>query len=139
MGEKSHRVADDSRRDSPLELQRLESEIARSRHRLDAYVDELDRRRHRLLSVRAHPGVAVGAAVGGLSVIAASVLLLRRRRRRIPRARARAEAFRDAFERVTRHPERVAREKNTSSWAKLLIAAAPAVVRILRETSRRRR
>ncbi|HYX21636.1 MAG TPA: hypothetical protein VFA98_12400, partial [Thermoanaerobaculia bacterium] len=82
MGKEPDRVEKTDGHRGAHDLQRLRSEIRGARHRLDAYVEELDRRRHRLLSVRDHPSAAaaVGLAVGGL--VAGIVVVARRRARR---------------------------------------------------------
>jgi len=139
MGKKPHRVAEVSPAlDSAGEVRRLESEIENSRRRLDAYVDELDRRRHRLLSVGRHPLPAVGLAAGAAVVFAGGVWLLRRRRTRVTRSRRKARRLADALRRAAAHPERVATE-GKSPWSRALVAATPVIVRFLADAALRRR
>ena len=83
MGEEPDRVARED--PSPQDLARLEKEIEDSRGRLSDLVAELDRRRHDLFSLRAHPGrivliAAAGAAIAAGAVAIGRKLFLRRRR-----------------------------------------------------------
>ncbi len=129
MGKEPHRLEDPASPADPGDLKRLESEIERSRRRLDVYVGELDRRRHRLLSVRKHPGAAVGIGLGAAALLGtAAVLVVRRRRTRPRRKRREAMRFRDALIRMARHPERVAAGGGTP-WVRLLVAVAPILAR----------
>jgi hypothetical protein len=139
MGKEPRRVAEE-RADAGAaeEVRRLESEIVRSRRRLDAYVDELDRRRHRLLSVSRHPLPAIGVAAGIAAVAAGAVLLIRRRSKRVARSRRKARSLGDALRRVAAHPERVASE-GKSPWSRILVAAAPFAVKALANAFLRRR
>ena len=139
MGKKPHRVAEESPGPgSAEEVRRLESEIEHSRRRLDAYVDELDRRRHRLLSVGRHPLPAVGLAAGAAIIFVGGVWLLRRRRTRVTRSRRKARRLADALRRAAAHPERVAAE-GKSPWSRALVAATPVIVRFLADAALRRR
>ena len=135
MGKEPRRVES---RISPETVRKLESEIERSRRRLDAYVDELDRRRHRLLSVRRHPVRVAGAALGAAAVIAGAIVIARRRSSRTARARRRATLLQDALGRVFAHPERVA-SAGKSPWSRVLVAVAPVAVKFLADAARRRR
>jgi hypothetical protein len=146
MGKEPHRVMKDgaarpagkkAARVSPERVQRLESEIESSRRRLDAYVDELDRRRHRWLSIRRHPGPALGAAVGALALVAGTIVLLRRRSR-LDRSRRKLENLQGAFARVFAHPERVASE-GKSPWSRILVAVAPVAAKLVADAVLRRR
>ena len=147
MGKEPHRVTKNGAarrapgpeaRVSPERVRRLESEIESSRRRLDAYVDELDRRRHRLLSIRRHPAPAIGAAVGALVLLAGTIVVIRRRRSRIARSRRKWEGLQEALARVVAHPERVASE-GKSPWSRVLVAAAPVAVKFLADAALRRR
>jgi hypothetical protein len=143
MGEEPHRLMETEAPDrpsriAPEDVKRLESEIERSRRRLDAYVDELDRRRHRLLSVRRHPLPALGFAAGAAAIVAGAVWLGRRRSTRTARSRRKARSLRDALRRVAAHPERVASE-GKSPWSRALVAAAPVVAKFLADAALRRR
>jgi hypothetical protein len=101
-------------------------------------VDELDRRRHRLLSVRRHPLPAIGIAAGAAAALAGVVFLIRRRSTRVGRSRRKARSLRDALRRVAAHPERVASE-GKSPWSRILVAAAPVLVKVLADALLRRR
>jgi hypothetical protein len=139
MGKKPHRVAEESPAlDSAEEVRRLESEIERSRRRLDAYVDELDRRRHRLLSVGRHPLPAVALAAGAAVIVVGGIRLLRRHPTRAARSRRRARSLGDALRRAAAHPERVAAE-GQSPWSRALVAATPVIARFLADAALRRR
>jgi hypothetical protein len=139
MGKEPRRLEKDRpKRDSPEEVRRLESEIERTRSRLDAYVGELDRRRHRLMAVRQHPVRAAGFAIGAAAVIAGAAMLVRRRSRRTDRARRRSKMLHDAVGRVLAHPERVASDAK-SPWSRILVAVAPVAVKLLADAVRRRR
>jgi hypothetical protein len=126
MGEEPDRVKKED--PSPDDLRRLEREIERSRERLSGLVGELDRRRHDLLSVRAHPvrTGALGAALAGL--LAGGVLLVLRGRSRRQKARAKRRQFRQAFGRVFEHPERLASEAK-SPISRVLVAVAPVLIK----------
>jgi hypothetical protein len=139
MGKESDRLAR-RRPQAPSagDVERLESEIERSRRRLDAYVDELDRRRHRLLSVRRHSLPAIGIAAGAAAAFGGAVFLIRRRSTRVGRSRRKARSLRDALRRVAAHPERVASE-GKSPWSRILVAAAPVLVKVLADALLRRR
>jgi len=139
MGKKPDRLnRAEARPDSPGTVKSLESEIERSRRRLDAYVDELDRRRHRLLSLRRHPLPAGAAALGAAALVAVGVGLYRRRSGRIHRSRRKARDLREAFLRMSAHPERVASDSK-SPWSRVLVAIAPVVVKMLADAALRRR
>jgi hypothetical protein len=134
MGKEPDRVEKTDGDGDAQELQRLKSEIRGARYRLDAYVEELDRRRHRFLSLREHPGAAaaVGLAVGGL--LAGIVLLARRGAKSRSKSWRRARHFRDAVARMSRHPERVASDAK-SPWSRVLVAVAPIVVKKLADAT----
>jgi hypothetical protein len=146
MGKEPHRLKTEADRKAgkraaraaPERVKRLESEIESSRRRLDAYVDELDRRRHRLLSIRRHPAPAIGLAVGVAALLAGAVVLVRRRRRRLARSRRKWEGLQEALARVVAHPERVASE-GKSPWSRVLVAVAPMAARFLAEAALGRR
>jgi len=124
--------------ESPRDLKRLEWEIARSRRRLDEYVDELDRRRHRLLAVREHPVAVAGAALGAVAAVAGAVLLIRRRSSKRRRAATRSQDLKDALNRMFAHPERVASD-GKSPWSRVLVAVAPIVAKKVADAAFRRR
>jgi hypothetical protein len=139
MGEEPHRVRSED--PSPEDLRRLEREIERSRERLSGLVAELDRRRHELLSVRAHPvrTGALGAATAGL--IAGGVFLILRRRARRQQARVKGRQFGQALGRVFEHPERLA-SKAKRPVSRVLVAVAPILIRKITDrafAARRRR
>ena len=138
MGKKPDRLTRAEAPGSPRTVKSLESEIERSRRRLDAYVDELDRRRHRLVSLSRHPWPAAAGALGAVALVAGAVVLNRRRSRRIHRSRRKARNFREALLRMTEHPERVASDSK-SPWSRVLVAVAPVVVKMLADAARRRR
>jgi hypothetical protein len=68
-----------------LEVIRLRSEIDVTRHDLETYIAELDRRRHQALDLklqlRKRPGVAVGVGVAIVTAVAGTVAMLVRTRR----------------------------------------------------------
>ena len=141
MGKEPRRVARErAAQDSAEEVRRLESQIVSSRRRLDAYVDELDRRRHRLMSLR-RPLPAVGLALGAAGMIAGFVVLAKRRSRSSSRSRRKSRDLRAALRRVVAHPDRVASD-GKSPWSRVLVAVAPVAVKFLADAafrSRRRR
>ncbi len=134
MGKEPHRLEGPKADGDPQDLQRLRAQIRGARRRLDAYVAELDRRRHRLLSVRDHPAAAaaIGAALGGL--VAGIVYMARRRASAPSRSWKKARHFRDAVARMSRHPERVASDAK-SPWSRVLVAVAPIVVKKLADAA----
>ena len=147
MGKEPHRVggkasaskASKTRaRVAPARVKLLESEIESSRRRLDAYVDELDRRRHRLLSVRQHPAPAIGAAVAAAALLAGTIVVIRRRRRRLARSRRKFDSVQEALRRVVAHPDRVASD-GKSPWSRVLVAVAPVAVKFLADAALKRR
>lgn len=147
MGKEPHRVGGKSSaskaakkptRAAPERVKVLESEIESSRRRLDAYVDELDRRRHRLLSVRQHPAPAIGAAVAAAALVAGTVVVIRRRRRRVARSRRKFDSLQEALRRAVAHPDRVASD-GKSPWSRILVAVAPVAAKFLADAALRRR
>jgi hypothetical protein len=74
-----------------VEISRLRTEIDATRDELGTYISELDRRRHEALDlkhqVKKHPGLAIGAGVAIIGVVAGAVVMVIRARR--PEARAR--------------------------------------------------
>ena len=139
MGKEPRRVARErAAQDSAEEVRRLESQIVSSRRRLDAYVDELDRRRHRLMSVRKHPAPVIGVAVGAVALLAGTIIVIRRRKRRPARSRKKFEAIQDALTRMVAHPERVASD-GKSPWSRVLVAVAPVAVKFLANAALKRR
>ena len=132
------RSADARKAASPRDLKHLEWEIARTRRRLDEYVQELDRRRHRLLSVREHPVAIAAAGVGAVAAIAGTVILIRRRSSAKQRAATKSQDLKDAINRMFAHPERVASE-GKSPWSRVLVAVAPIVVKKIADAAIRRR
>ena len=136
MGKEADRVGVSRPPSGAHDVQRLESEVEKSRRRLDAYVDELDRRRHRLLAMRKPGRVAVAAAGAGL-ILGAAAFVLYRRRRRLSRMRRRGRNLQDALLRMARHPERVASD-GKSPWSRVLVAVAPVVVRTLAQAAWKR-
>ena len=136
--EKRRRPAEPRKAESPRDLKRLEWEIARSRRRLDEYVDELDRRRHRLLAVREHPVAVAGTALGAAAAIAGAVVLIRRRSSTRRRAANRSRDLKDALNRMFAHPERVASD-GKSPWSRVLVAVAPIVAKKIADAAFRRR
>ena len=136
--EKGRPSAGTRKAESPRDLKRLEWEIARSRRRLDEYVDELDRRRHRLLAVREHPVAVAGTALGAAAAIAGAVVLIRRRSSTRRRAANRSRDLKDALNRMFAHPERVASD-GKSPWSRVLVAVAPIVAKKIADAAFRRR
>ena len=136
--ERRRRSPETRKAESPRDLKRLEWEIARSRRRLDEYVDELDRRRHRLLAVREHPVAVAGAALGAVAAIAGAVILIRRRSSTRRRAATRSQDLKDALNRMFAHPERVASD-GKSPWSRVLVAVAPIVAKKIADAAFRRR
>jgi hypothetical protein len=155
MGKESHRlsgaehgrdVRDDVRRmdgdgdraESPADLKRLEADIARTRRRLDEYVDELDRRRHRLLAVRQHPAAAAGVALGAAALVAGAVILVRRRAALRSRPKRKSQNLWEALGRMADHPERVASD-GKSPWSRIAVAVAPILVKKIADAALQRR
>jgi len=118
------------------EVHRLESEIGQTRRRLDEYVDELDRRRHRLLSLREPARRGVGFAVG-LAAAGLAAFILVRRRRPAARTSRKARDLRGALERVLSNPERVASD-GKGLPARAFLAVLPIVARSLLAYATRR-
>ena len=111
MGEEPGRVE----KSPPRAVRRLESDIERTRRVLADYVEELDRRRHRLTG---RGPVAIAAAAAALVVLGiGAAVVLRRRSRRAPSAQA--KMLLEAARRFSRHPERVARENGALRKAAL--------------------
>jgi hypothetical protein len=138
MGKEPRRVARErADRDSAEEVRRLESQIVSSRRRLDVYVDELDRRRHRVMSLR-RPLPVLGLALAAAGGAAGIAILARRRARRVPRSRRKAMDLRAALGRMVTHPERVASE-GKSPWSRILVAVAPIAAKVLADALLRRR
>ena len=129
---------DGQRAKSVRDLKQLESDIKRTRRRLDEYVDELDRRRHRLLAVREHPWAAVGVGLGVVALAAGTVVLLRRRATTRRRVQSRTQGLRQALGRMLDHPERVASD-GKSPWSRVLVAVAPIVVKKIADAALKRR
>jgi hypothetical protein len=147
MGKESHRlrrrdvredVGKPEKAESPKDLKRLEADIARTRRRLDEYVDELDRRRHRLLAVREHPVAAAGAALGAAALIAGTVVLIRRRASARRRTQRKSQNIWEAFHRMAQHPERVASD-GKSPWSRIAVAVAPILVKKIADAALHRR
>jgi hypothetical protein len=138
MGKEPDRVRRHAPPNGHADLQRLETEIERSRRRVDAYVDELDRRRHRLLSVRRHPAAAIGVVAGAVLLAGGAAVLIARRRRPSHRARRQTSNLREALARMARHPERVASD-GKSPWSRVLVAVAPIVMKAVADAALRRR
>lgn len=113
---------------SVRDLKQLESDIKRTRRRLDQYVDELDRRRHRLMAVREHPWAAAGVGLGAIALVGGTVVLLRRRATSRRRVQSRSRSLRETLGRMLDHPERVASD-GKSPWSRILVAVAPIVVK----------
>jgi len=136
MGKEPHRIDRAKGDEGAQDIQRLRAQIRGARRRLDAYVAELDRRRHRILSIREHPvaAAAVGVALGGL--VAGIAYAARRRASARSRPWRRARHFREAVARMTRHPERVASDAK-SPWSRVLVAVAPIVVKKLADAALR--
>jgi hypothetical protein len=123
MGEGTNRV------DEPGEpsADELAERVGRSRERLDTLVAELDQRRHVLGRLEEtfgrHKVWVVAAGVLVLGAIGAAVQLTLRHRRKQRTLRARAGRISEAFGRMFRKPERVARSQpNVAN--KVLAAAA---------------
>jgi hypothetical protein len=92
------------------EVRRLESEVREIRKGLEASVAELDRRRREVMDIRRHKGAALGLVLA-LGLAAAGAVTIRIRRRRRERSTTRKlRGFRDAVDRMSRHPERIAKE-----------------------------
>lgn len=125
------------RAESPRDLKQLERDIARSRRRLDEYVDELDRRRHRLLAVRQHPAAAVGVGVAAVALIAGTVVLMKRRAATRRKTQRKSQNLWAAFQRMTEHPERVASDSK-STWSRVAVAVAPILVKKIADAAMKR-
>jgi hypothetical protein len=134
-----HGAGPDGRKaESPRDLKRLEWEITRTRRRLDEYVNELDRRRHRLLAVRRHPAAAAGVAAGVAALVVGGVVLARRRASTRRRAVRKSQSLREAWSRMLEHPERVASD-GKSPWSRLAVAVAPILVKKIADAALKRR
>lgn len=152
MGKEPHRVkrvgldrdvrdevgGDGQRAETPRDLKRLESDIARTRRRLDEYVDELDRRRHRLLAVKEHPAAAAGVALGAAALVAGAVILVRRRSAARRKAQRKSQNLWEALSRMAAHPERVASD-GKSPWSRIAVAVAPILVKKIADAAISRR
>ena len=138
MGKEQDRVKPRAPENGHEDLKRLETEIERSRRRLDAYVDELDRRRHRFLSMREHPAAAIGIAAGALILVGGGAWLASRRRRPSRRARVHTSNLAQALGRMARHPERVAPD-GKSPWSRVAVAVAPILAKVVADVALRRR
>ena len=68
-----------------VEVNRLRTEIAATRHELGTYISELDRRRHEALDLKLqfqkHPGVVIGAGVAMAAAVAGAIAMVVRARR----------------------------------------------------------
>lgn len=152
MGKESHRVKrvgldrdvrdevgrNGQRAETPRDLKKLEADIARTRHRLDEYVDELDRRRHRLLAVKEHPAAAAGVALGAAALVAGTVILVRRRSAARRKANRKSQNLWEALNRMLEHPERVASDAK-SPWSRIAVAVAPILVKKIADAAISRR
>jgi hypothetical protein len=88
----------------------LENEVETIRIHLADLVGELDYRRHQLFNLRRHPVTLVLAAAAAATLLGGGIALLVRHRRRRRSLLRRALRFRSALDRMSQHPERVARE-----------------------------
>ena len=135
----SHGAGPEGRKpESPRDLKRLEWEITRSHRRLDEYVDELDRRRHRLLAVRRHPAAAAGVAAGVAALVVGGIVLVRRRASTRRHAARKSRNFREAWSRMLEHPERVASD-GKSPWSRIAVAVAPILIKKIADAALKRR
>ena len=113
MGEEPGRVE----KSPPREVRRIASDIERTRRVLADYVEELDRRRHRLTD--RGPLLIAAAAAAVVLVGVGTALVLRRRARQAPSARA--KRLLEAAQRFSRHPDRVARKDGAIKKAALAL------------------
>jgi hypothetical protein len=139
VGKEPDRLTPAERDPSPLDIKRLEREIAESRKRLSDLVAELDRRRHELLSFRARPLRTAAIALVGAAVAGGAAAVLLRGRSRLS-VRKRARDLGKAFGRIFEHPERVASDAK-SPFSRIAIAVVPILVKKIadRALERRRR
>ena len=112
----------------------VEHELDGSRERLADLLDELDRRRHEILDMPAQlrkhmVPFAIGAGVLVAGVTAAITIAVHRKRER-RRLTVKAHRLREAFGRMARHPDRVARER-PSAFIKVITAAATTALSIV--------
>ena len=146
MGEAATGVGTSDR--PATQVRTLGADADAQRERLDELVNELNRRRRKLMDwrtqVRQHR-VALSAALGGAVAIAAVAIALRQRRNRrktgltaqLAALTAKGEALRHALGRVIEDPTRLAPENPPppaapSSWTSLpaIVSLAAAVARI---------
>lgn len=120
---------------SPETPAELEREIEVVRDDLGKVAGELDRRRHELFDVRrqlTHHPLAIALIAGAaLGIVAAGIALARSRRRR--RYHDVAEHFgrvRDAIQRMSRHPDRVA-QPTPSAGRRIATAGGTAAASVL--------
>jgi hypothetical protein len=140
MGQGTTRVVDAN--GAGAKVRELGEQITHVRHRLDALVSELDRRRHRVTDVRRHlrrhaGSVAVGVLVVGILAVAAPVALSRRRRRpgvlarHTTELRDKARSLGQALGRIADDPDRVAPPRPPVISANTIVAIALTVAPIL--------
>lgn len=98
---------------------------------------ELDRRRHTLLSVRAHPLRAAGIAAAVAALAAGATALVVQRRSKPRRLARRSRQLRDAFGRILDHPERVASDAKNPLFL-IAAAVAPVLVKKIADAALRR-
>ncbi len=83
----------------------LERAVENARHDIEKGIDELGRRGKRLVSPRQNPFAYVGVGLAGVGIV--SLFVWRARRNRRPEIRSRRLG--EAFSRMRKHPERVAK------------------------------
>ena len=122
-------------RPSPETPAELERDIEVVRNDLGKVAGELDRRRHELFDVRRqltrHPLAIALIAGAALGIVAAGIALAKaRRRRRYHDVAERFGRVREAIQRMSRHPERVARP-TPSAGLRIATAGGTAAASVL--------
>jgi hypothetical protein len=116
------------------ESTRLQDEIAALRGELSDSLSELDRRRRELLDVprqiQEHAGIFLFVTVGAGALVAGAVGYAIHVHRRERRFGTRARHLREAVQRMSRHPERVANGEPNIAW-KVLAAGLTALASTL--------
>ena len=118
--------------DPEPDVRRLREDVEALRRGLDASLSELDVRRREILDPRRHKGALAAAGIAAAVAVAAAVALTIRRRRRRHRATEKLRRLRQAVDRITRHPERVATEPPPLGPRLLQTAAVAAATTLAR-------